>query len=258
MPSAVHYRSTLTFQPWNAPKQHPYSSARQELKPGKKDERIAAMLQKRERNGGRNQSSKAPTHRHAASNRSSHQLPAPSHPNARTSIRSKEPSNRPRTQAQQGQPDSASGKRKATPSLSQRPAKRQRANAPELKDEAYIRSTMRMPTPQEYPGAPKDCFKNPKHSIYNLAQGLAECRSEITVLAQGAYQCTAYYTSAMHNQVVVGEGRTKVSRSFSCLKSAYNPNSFYRNPLKTPLGYTWWQSFTTKAYLRRFWTNRLA
>lgn len=208
MPSAVHARNTLTFQKWRGPKQNRYSSTGQELKTVQDDERIAAMLHGKKKNGGKDQPSKAP-------NPSSHQSPTPSHHKGRSSVQSQQWINRSRKQAQQGHTDIVGGKRKATASLSQRPARRQRGNDPDLKDEAYVRSTMHIPTPQEYPDAPQDIFKNPKSSIYNIAQGLAECRSEITALAHGAYQCTAYYTSAMHNQVVVGEGRTKASRSTS-------------------------------------------
>ena len=78
---------------------------------------------------------------------------------------------------------------------------------------------MRIPTPQDYPNAPQNIFKTPKVSIYHVADGLAECRSEINTLDESAFQCVAYYNSAMHNQVVVGEGRTKASSSF--LEVAY-------------------------------------
>ena len=216
MPLTVHPSKPLTFQPCRGSKHHRYSSTGQELKSVRNDERIAAMLHGKRRKGGGREASKGPPPANAASNPSFQHSATTTHHTAQSSTQSNQLSNRIDKQSQRQQPRGLNRKRKAAASLSQRPARRQRGNAPELKDEAYIRCTMHIPTPQEYPDAPKDVFKNPKMSIYNVAhgQGLAECRSEITVLAQGAYQCTAYYNSAMHNQAVIGEGRTKAGHSF--------------------------------------------
>ena len=216
MPSAVHSRKPLAFQSWRGPKQNRYRSTSQDLKSVPNDERIAAMLHGKNRNGGEKEASNRHPPSHAASNPSIQHSAATSPHTAQNSTQSHQRSDRTHKNFQREQPIFSSRKRKAAASLSQRPARRQRGNAPELKDEAYIRNTMHMPTPQEYPDAPKDVFKNPKVSIYNVAhgQGLAECRSEFTALAQGAYQCTAYYNSAMHNQAVIGEGRTKASPPF--------------------------------------------
>ena len=213
MPSAAHSRNPLTFQPWRGPKQNRYKSTGQELKTAPNDDRIAAVLHGKKRNGVERETSRGDPPAHAASNPSFQQTAATSRHTAQTSTQSSQRGNQTHKNFQREQPSVSSRKRKAAASLSQRPARRQRGNAPELKDEAYIRSTMHMPTPQEYPDAPKDVFKNPKASMYNVAhgQGFAECRSEFLALAQGAYQCTAYYNSATHNQAVVGEGRTKAS-----------------------------------------------
>ena len=217
-PSAAHSPTALTFQPWRYLNHNRYSSTGQELKSVQNYDRTAAMLHGRERNGGKKEVSKRPPPEYAASNPSPQQSATPSRRNAQTPTQFKQLSNRAHRQAQQGQLSGMSRKRKATTSPSQRPATRQRSNYPNLKDEAYIRKTMRIPTPEEYPDAPKTVFKTPKASMYSLAQnrGFAECRSEFTVLAADAHQCTAYYNSAMHNQVVVGEGRTKASHSTSC------------------------------------------
>lgn len=197
MPLNIRPPSALTLQSGRAPKQNRYRSTGQELKTVQNDERMAATLHGMKRHGAENEASKRLPPERVASNPSYHQSATPS-----------------RHQAQRGQDREFGRKRKATASVSQRPARRQRGNAPELKDEAYIRSTMHMPTPNEYPDAPQDVFKNPRGSIFNLAHGhgLAKCRSETTLLAHDAHQCTAYYISATHNQVVVGEGRTKASR----------------------------------------------
>lgn len=217
MPSATPSRNLLTFQPRRGPKQNRYRSTGQEFKTIQDDERMSAMLHGKKRDRGDKEAFNRPQPEHTASDLTSHQSATSSRHNGQTSSQSNQPSDRPQKQSRRGQPGDLSRKRKATASLGRRPARRQRGNTPEIKDEAYIRSTMHMPTPTEYPDAPPDVFKNPKSSIYNLAhgRGLAECRSEITALAEDAYQCTAYYNSATHNQAVIGEGRTKASRSGS-------------------------------------------
>lgn len=170
------------------------------------------MLYGKKENGGEKETSRRPMPEQAASNPSSHHSGVPSHHGAQTSPGSKQSS---KSSKKQSRSEKFSNKRKATASLSDRPARRKRGDASALKDEAYIRSNMRIPTPQDYPNAPQNIFKTPKVSIYNVADGLAECRSEINALDKYAFQCVAYYNSAMHNQVVVGEGRTKASFSIS-------------------------------------------
>lgn len=168
------------------------------------------MLHGAKRLEWRKEALKGPPPEHAASNTSRH--------DTQTVTQSERPRKSPPEKAKQRWSGSSSSRRNARPAKpakSAKPAARQRANAPQLKDEAYIRSTMNMPTPKEYPDAPKDVFKHPKSAFYNIAGGFSECRSELTALAAGAYQCTAYYKSATHNQVVIGEGRTKVRRSNS-------------------------------------------
>ena len=199
LPSAPYPRNALIFQPWRGPQQSRYNSTDQELKTAQNNERVAAMLYGKKENGEEKETSRRPMPEQAASKPSSHHSGVP-----QSSKSSKKQSKRERAVV--------SKKRKATASLTDRPARRKRV---ELKDEAYIRSNMRIPTPQDYPNAPQNIFKTPKASIYNVANGLAECRSEINALDTYAFQCVAYYNSAMHNQVVVGEGRTKASFSFS-------------------------------------------
>ena len=172
------------------------------------------MLYGKNEHGGEKGTSRIPMPEQAASSPSSQHTGVPSQHGAQTSKRSKQSSKSYKKQSKREQA-AVSRKRKATVSLSDRPARRNRGNGPELKDEAYIRSNMRIPTPQDYPNAPQNIFKTPKASIYRVADGLAECRSEIDALDKHAFQCVAYYNSAMHNQVVVGEGRTKASLSFS-------------------------------------------
>lgn len=178
--------------------QNRYRSTGQEFKSIQNDERVAAMLH----GNKRNDEGKDTSNRHAPEN-------------AALRSSSRQPATLPRHNHNKLKPWEGRGnvarKRKAGAALNQSAAKRQRSKALELKDEAYIRSTMTIPTPQEYPNAPKTVFKNPRSTMRQVAHGnqLGECRSEFTTLSPDAYQCTAYYKSAMHNEAVIGEGRTQ-------------------------------------------------
>ena len=103
-------------------------------------------------------------------------------------------------------------KRKAEASLDQRPARRSRLDQPRLalKDEAYIRRTMQIPTSQDYPKAPGGIFKSPKQFFLNASQGLAEMREDFNELAKDVWKCTVTYDSASRKEMVEGEGRSKV------------------------------------------------
>ena len=199
MPSAVPSCGSFTFQPWTCSKQTRYSSTGQDLNIAHDDERMAAMLHgKGENRGGKVASKRTPSEH------------APLQPSRLSKI-VKNKSHR-----WEGRGSMGKKREKVAAALqSKLIAKQQRSNVPKLKDEAYIRSTMRMPTPQDYPSLPQDVFKNPRSSILSVAHGahLAECRSEFVALAEDVYQCTVYYNSAMHNEAVVGEGRTEASRS---------------------------------------------
>ena len=211
MPSALSSRNALTGRDL---KQTRYRSTGQELKSLQNDERVEAILHGKKRN----EEGKDTSDKHASENaalKSSFRQPStlPRH-NAPNSKQSESPRKLKPWELQRG---NVHRKRKAEDSLNQLAAKRQRSKALELKDEAYIRSMMTIPTPQEYPNAPKDVFKNPKSTMRQVAHGnqLAECRSAFTTQSQDAYQCTAYYKSAMHSEAVIGEGRTQASRSDS-------------------------------------------
>lgn len=215
MPQAVPSRTGFTFQRWRCSKQSRHSSTRQDLNSVHNDERMAAILHAKKRIVGEKVASKSSSLDHAPSHPSPHSSAMPSRHNAQQSTRSQQPSNGSRKGHRWEGRGNTNKKRKAAASQSQPSAKRQRSDAPELKDEYYVRRTMRIPTPQEYPNAPKYLLTKPKASIVNVAHGshLAECRSEFVALANDAHQCTAYYDSAMHNEAVIGEGRTKASRS---------------------------------------------
>ena len=170
------------------------------------DRMMAAMLHGKEPNRGGKLAPKGTPLEHAPSQTSRHGAGGAAQPKG----------GRRKQQHWEGR-GSKKNKEKAAAAASQgeQTANRQRRNAPKLKDEAYIRSTMRIPTPQDYPSLPKSVFKAGKSAIITVAHGAqtAECRSEVVALADHGFQCTVHYNSAMHNEAVVGEGRTKASRS---------------------------------------------
>ena len=108
-------------------------------------------------------------------------------------------------------------KRKADTSEDRRPARRQRGGpnlqrkrAANLKDEAWLRGRMHVPTTSDYPDVPEQFFKNPKTALHNVVQGLATLDSTFVPLAKEAFQCTLRYDSIKRKEVVESEGRSKV------------------------------------------------
>ena len=215
MPSAIQPRNTLALPSWRDLKQKRQSSSAQELKSIHDSERTSAMLHGRPRRSRLDSSSQGASSGKTNQGRSSHPPTSTSSHHPQT----KQQSQPPRQKQQQSQPQTRkqptiSGKRKAEASLSQRPAQRRRGNQhavrPELKDEAYVRRTMHIPTPEDYPDVSPQFFKSMKESLNNVVQGLAELKSDVKTLAGDAFHCTLHYKSAAHEAVVVGEGRTKV------------------------------------------------
>ena len=109
-------------------------------------------------------------------------------------------------------------KRKADSVENYRPARRQRGGpAPQrkpamnLKDEAWLRGMIHVPTTSDYPDVPEQFFKNPKAALSNAINGLATLESSTVTLAHEVFQCTLRYESIKRNEVVEGEGRSKVS-----------------------------------------------
>ena len=219
MPSAPPSRGGFTYQPVRFSKQSRYSSTGQDLSISQNDERMAAALHGKKRDGG-GKGAIANIRRpplEDAPSQPSHQsaIPSPNDVQKFKFTLSRRSNENPRQPQHREGRGSAGIKRVAIAAQNQPLAKRQRSDATKLKDEAYIRSTMNLPTPQDYPDLPKDVFKAPRKPIAVVAHGnhLAECRSEFVTLSRDAYQCTAYYNSTIHNEAAIGEGRTQASRS---------------------------------------------
>ena len=182
------------------------------------DERTAAILNGKQRSGSEKQFSYGFPSEDAASNPASPRVVDHHHHDGRSSTQVKEQNNKDRRRANpKVQNNKGTYRIRIKQPSNARSAGRQRINHPELQDEAFVRRTMHVPTSEDYPYAPRNAFKNPRRFIFDLAHGqqLAECRSEFTSLGKGAQQCTAYYDSAMHTEVVIGEGRTNAGRSVS-------------------------------------------
>ena len=81
-----------------------------------------------------------------------------------------------------------------------------------LKDEAYIRSSMHVPTARDYPDAPRKLFKMPKSGLHDMLQGTVEMTSTFMLLSSNAFKCTLSFDSQAQKEVVEGEGKSKVSR----------------------------------------------
>ena len=108
-------------------------------------------------------------------------------------------------------------KRKADSYEEHRLARRQRVGAalqkqraPDLKDEAWLRRTMHVPTTTDYPDISEKFFKDPKPSLINAVQGLASLMPTFVTLAHEVFQCILRYESVARTEVVEGEGRSKV------------------------------------------------
>ena len=182
----------------------------QELKSTQDSERTSAILHGTPRVSGSDKGSQVAASSNSKHNRQSHPPIPASHPHSQI----KQETQSPRKKKQEHQTVNGK-KRKAESSLAQRPAQRrrgdQRAARPELKDEAYVRRTMHIPTPQDYPDVSPTFFKSIKASLHNAVHGLGELRFDVKTLADDAFQSTLHYKSAAHEAVVIGEGRSKVS-----------------------------------------------
>ena len=241
MPSAVPHRSLSAVRPWNSSKQNRQSSTLQESKLLHDNERAQAMLHGNQKNGGVNGTSGKLLANHQTRNSQAIQSTSTSQQNAQA-------------QCSQGGRQSVGrmNKREAEAQLHKRPTQRQRVGIqPVLKDEAYVRNTMHLPTRKEYPDAHQGVFKNPKDSICKAVQGLAELRSDFAPLATDAFQCTLHFTSAARNEVVVGEGRSKVSPP----RPSPQILILYRELPKTLPILILWPNFMNKMSSRKYWTG---
>ncbi len=221
MPAAVHPRNVLALDSWRDSQQSRQASSYQDSKQSNGDDRTAAMLHGGRKGGGSNNTNKS-SNVHKAPN--PHSSQAESSQNPRLSYQY--------ARSQRPQPDrkeafrNSNRKRKAEEATAQRSSRRPRVSSapPALKDEAYIRRTMHIPTPKDYPQAGPEIFKNPKAAINDGTQGLATLDHQYKMIAQDVWQLTLAYKSPGRTESVIAEGRSKVSPlihqfNATCLRS---------------------------------------
>ena len=246
-PFAIHSGNTPALPIWRSLKQQRQNSSTQEMKWMHDSERISAVL-----HGKPAKLASASNHVGGASknqNRVSHRPQT-------------EQQSQPPRQKQQGRQSRTekepltSKKRKAEASLNQRPAQRQRGNQhalrPEIRDEAYMRRTMHIPTPEDYPNVTPRLFKSIKESLNDVTQGLANLEFDVKDLTNDVYRCTLRYKSAAHEAVVDGEGRSKVRDSDL---TTTNSLTIFRKVPNMLLLYISPPNSTSRVYSRISWTG---
>ena len=208
MPKLSHLKSPSSLHPRRKWQSSRSRSTLQEIDRHNDNERTASILHA----SAAQQKSKAPKQK-AASINPPQQKPPP-RPATISSLDSNYPHGRFENSPTNISQRYHGNKRKAAPHPEQRPAQRSRRQdyqgSRALKDEAYIRRTMHVPTAQDYPQVPLGIFKTPKESIVNGIQGLATMRSNFVELTKDVWRCTLFYDSASRNDVVEAEGRSKV------------------------------------------------
>ena len=105
-------------------------------------------------------------------------------------------------------------KRKAEASLApHRGRKRSGASHRRFKDEAYIRSTMNVPQPDEYRNVPSSLFTNPKEVIHNLVQATpdSQMNCNFSEIGKAGFRCEIWFKLPGQEllQVFDGEGSGK-------------------------------------------------
>ena len=259
MPSATRPRNVLARQSWRDLRQERQNSTAQESRPIQEMERTSAMLHgKRGQSGSTIQEASSRT---ISQNRSTHAANATSQRSPAKSQQTTSPQSPPRHSKKQQRPEQrildqfapllSGKKRKADQAINQRPARRRRDDRGtarlQLKDEAFIRKTMRVPTPEEYPNLSRNFFKEIKSSIHNATQGFAEIQADTRMLTGEVFQTTLHFKTTAHDEVVVGEGRSKVMMpelNFFDLLTIKR----WLPPMR--LICTSWPNFTSKAFLR--------
>lgn len=104
------------------------------------------------------------------------------------------------------------GKRQPQLQVSRQERSMNKAKVPStFKDEAYVRRTMHVPSPKDYPEARRELFTSPKSYLIRLTQGIASFNSNFTEQTKHMFRCDLTYDSAAHKISVDAQGRTKVS-----------------------------------------------
>ena len=106
----------------------------------------------------------------------------------------------------------ASGKRKAGIAVVPRPARRRKFEpSTELKDEAYVRRTLSLPTKEQYPLLPTGLLESPKYVFHNAVQGLMRLHSTFPLVTNTKAMCNLICDIPRRQPITaLGEGVNKV------------------------------------------------
>lgn len=210
-PSEKHLHTVQSWwKPENLLQNRSYSTATQESRV--EDSRASAMLHGQRStskshqptNHDRNQGEQRNLESNAAAPGTVQRLPLRKTSSLHHASRTMEGSRRDRQQMQ-------GMKRKAGASDTP-PAQRLRQGpaAPvELKDEAYFRRTMHVPTQEVYPMLKDSIFAQPKQSLHNALQDVDFSKNTRPLRGSDAFQCTIS-CSALDLVAIEGEGTSKV------------------------------------------------
>ena len=132
------------------------------------------------------------------------------------------PSNHDRSQGQQkpkSQTETSKSKTQATQKVTRRDGSKQKAGKPNpppaLKDVAYVRRTIHVPTQEDYPALPATIFKDPKQSLHNaLHKSNIRMDRRVRPMRNSLFQCTLTCAD-LDIPAVEGEGTSKVRVQYS-------------------------------------------
>ena len=123
-----------------------------------------------------------------------------------------------------GNAPTASTLKRKTVGSAQEPAKRIRSTpSTEMKDVAYVRRTMHIPSREECPGLSQKILMEPKEKLYNAIHHtrLGRLNSHFSTLREGMFRCSLSCTlQSLHEPInIVGEGTNKVRLTYSRFSS---------------------------------------
>ena len=140
----------------------------------------------------------------------------PSQPNARPQNKTNDgsPENFSRTQAK----DTAAGSSRHISRLTAAnvkvkhtiPPKKSLRKKLQLKDEAYLRQTLRIPTSADLPDCPKALFQDTRVFLIQTLQNIVSFDAKFTEIEHRANRCDLTYLTASHKIDASGEGASKV------------------------------------------------
>lgn len=133
------------------------------------------------------------------------------------------------------------GKRKADEPLHAPPKRRQyTGTSTKMRDEAFMRRTLVLPTKKEYPSLPSDLLRQPKGCLHNTLQSHAEIKSSFQELSRSCFSCVVSCSLSGEKLLLgTGEGLNKVCLQFATTyAAAYNETEKCRDSCVPPLNLT--------------------